>query len=40
MSTLGGPNVVTNGLVLYLDAANVKSYPLKFNITKEIVILE
>jgi hypothetical protein len=27
MSTLsGGPNIVTNGLVLYLDAANVKSY--------------
>jgi len=28
MSTLsGGPNLVTNGLVLYLDAANTKSYP-------------
>jgi hypothetical protein len=28
MSTLsGGPNIVTDGLVLYLDAANVKSYP-------------
>ncbi len=27
MSTLsGGPNIVTDGLVLYLDAANVKSY--------------
>jgi hypothetical protein len=28
MSTLsGGPNIVTNGLVLNLDAANTKSYP-------------
>jgi hypothetical protein len=28
MSTLsGGPNIVTDGLVLYLDAANEKSYP-------------
>lgn len=26
MSTLGGPNVITNGLVLALDAANTKSY--------------
>lgn len=26
MSSLGGPNIVTNGLVLHLDAANVKSY--------------
>jgi hypothetical protein len=25
MSSLGGPNIVTNGLVLYLDAANTKS---------------
>jgi hypothetical protein len=27
MSSLGGPNLITNGLVLHLDAANVKSYP-------------
>jgi hypothetical protein len=27
MSSLGGPNIVTNGLVLYLDAGNSKSYP-------------
>jgi len=28
MSTLsGGPNIVTDGLVLHLDAANTKSYP-------------
>ena len=28
MSTLnGGPNTITNGLILYLDAANTKSYP-------------
>ena len=27
MATKGGPNVVTDGLVLYLDAANPKSYP-------------
>ena len=28
MSTLsGGPNIVTDGLVMYLDAANQKSYP-------------
>jgi hypothetical protein len=28
MSTLsGGPNIVTNGLVMALDAANPKSYP-------------
>jgi hypothetical protein len=27
MSSLGGPNIVTNGLVLALDAGNVKSYP-------------
>jgi hypothetical protein len=28
MSTLsGGPNIVTDGLVLALDAANSKSYP-------------
>jgi hypothetical protein len=27
MSTLGGPNIVKDGLVLYLDAANTKSYP-------------
>ena len=26
MSSLGGPNIVTNGLVLSLDAANTKSY--------------
>ena len=25
MSSLGGPNIVTDGLVLYLDAANKKS---------------
>jgi len=27
MASLGGPNIVTNGLVLALDAANTKSYP-------------
>jgi len=27
MATLGGPNIVTDGLVLALDAANTKSYP-------------
>ena len=27
MSTLGGPNIITDGLILYLDAANPKSYP-------------
>ena len=27
MATDGGPNIVTNGLVLHLDAGNVKSYP-------------
>ena len=27
MSSLGGPNIVTNGLVLALDAGNTKSYP-------------
>jgi hypothetical protein len=26
MSTFGGPNIITDGLVLALDAANVKSY--------------
>jgi hypothetical protein len=26
MASLGGPNIITNGLVLSLDAANVKSY--------------
>ena len=28
MSTVqGGPNIVTDGLVFYVDAANQKSYP-------------
>jgi hypothetical protein len=27
MASLGGPNIITNGLVLQLDAANNKSYP-------------
>jgi len=27
MSTIGGPNITENGLVLHLDAANPKSYP-------------
>ena len=27
MATEGGPNIITDGLVLVLDAANVKSYP-------------
>jgi hypothetical protein len=27
MGTLGGPSIVTSGLVMYLDAANTKSYP-------------
>ena len=27
MATIGGPNIVEDGLVLYLDAANQKSYP-------------
>jgi len=27
MASLGGPNIITNGLVLALDAANTKSYP-------------
>ena len=26
MSSLGGPNIITDGLVLSLDAANTKSY--------------
>jgi hypothetical protein len=26
MSSLGGPNIITNGLILSLDAANTKSY--------------
>ena len=26
MASLGGPNIITNGLVLALDAANTKSY--------------
>jgi hypothetical protein len=26
MSSLGGPNIVTDGLIVYLDAANTKSY--------------
>jgi hypothetical protein len=28
MSSLGGPNIITDGLVLHLDAANTKSYVL------------
>jgi hypothetical protein len=27
MASIGGPNVVEDGLVLYVDAANTKSYP-------------
>lgn len=27
MSTIGGPNIIEDGLVMYLDAANTKSYP-------------
>ncbi len=27
MATKGGPNIITDGLVLYLDATNPKSYP-------------
>ena len=27
MSIYGGPEIVTDGLVLHLDAANSKSYP-------------
>jgi hypothetical protein len=27
MSTIGGPDIIEDGLVLYLDAANTKSYP-------------
>lgn len=27
MATEGGPNIITDGLILYLDAANTKSYP-------------
>ena len=27
MASIGGPNIVEDGLVLYLDAANTKSYP-------------
>lgn len=27
MSTIGGPNIIKDGLVMYLDAANTKSYP-------------
>ena len=27
MSVIGGPNIVEDGLVLSLDAANTKSYP-------------
>ena len=31
------PNIVTNGLVLYLDAANVKSYPGSGTVWRDIV---
>ena len=27
MSTIGGPNIVEDGLILAIDAANIKSYP-------------
>jgi hypothetical protein len=27
MSSIGGPNIIRDGLVLYLDAGNIKSYP-------------
>ena len=27
MSSLGGPSIVTSGLIMYLDAGNTKSYP-------------
>lgn len=27
MASIGGPNIIEDGLVLYLDAANTKSYP-------------
>jgi hypothetical protein len=27
MSAFGGPNIIDDGLVLYLDAGNIKSYP-------------
>ena len=27
MSAFGGPNIITDGLVLNLDAGNIKSYP-------------
>lgn len=27
MASIGGPNIIEDGLVLYLDAANAKSYP-------------
>lgn len=27
MSTIGGPEIITDGLILHLDAANKKSYP-------------
>jgi hypothetical protein len=36
MSTFGGPNVITDGLVLYLDAANTKSYPGSGTVWKDL----
>jgi hypothetical protein len=37
MSTLGGPEIITDGLVLALDAANQKSYPGSGTNWKDIV---
>lgn len=39
MSTLsGGPNIVTNGLIFYLDATNTKSYPRNGNTWYDLCI--
>jgi hypothetical protein len=36
MASIGGPNIVTDGLVLALDAANTKSYPGSGTVWKDL----
>lgn len=36
MSIYGGPDIITNGLVLHLDAANSKSYPLSGTVWNDL----
>lgn len=36
MAAHGGPNIVEDGLVLYLDAANKKSYPGSGTVWKDL----